>query len=84
MSAIVEMPDTDSSLPNLLDRVAKGETFRITRFGAPVAWIFGRNELDHTVEVEEPTDLVARPRAGGRRAVDELSMLGLLSKSSRR
>jgi antitoxin (DNA-binding transcriptional repressor) of toxin-antitoxin stability system len=81
MSAIIEMPDTDSSLPNLLDRVAKGETFRITRFGAPVAWIFGRNELDHTVEIEESTDLVARP--GDRRPVDELSMLGLLSKRRR-
>ncbi|WZP00882.1 hypothetical protein EP7_002540 [Isosphaeraceae bacterium EP7] len=84
MTTIIDLPETDSTLPKLLDRVAKGEKFRITRFGAPVAWIFGHNELDPTIEIDEPTDLVARPQSDLRRAVDELSMLGLLSRSARR
>jgi prevent-host-death family protein len=40
----LSLTDTRAQLPQLLDRVAAGETFTVTRHGTPVAVIVGQAE----------------------------------------
>ncbi|HEX3680362.1 MAG TPA: type II toxin-antitoxin system prevent-host-death family antitoxin [Galbitalea sp.] len=55
----LSLTDARARLPQLLDRVAAGESFTITRHGAPVAALVGHDEWMKT----KTHDVIRRARA---------------------
>ncbi len=59
----LSLTDARAQLPQLLDRVAAGETFTITRHGAPIAVLTGHDEWMRT----KTHDVILQAREIGRR-----------------
>ncbi len=59
----LSLTDARAQLPQLLDRVASGESFTITRHGAPVAVLVGQSEWMKTKQ----HDVILQARELGRR-----------------
>jgi prevent-host-death family protein len=57
----LSLTEARSQLPHLLDRVASGESFTITRHGSPIAVLSGHDEWMKT----RTHDVVVRARALG-------------------